>query len=164
MPRGPHLTLRRAGVLLAVLLVSGCGGPTVVHTEKLSDADQKSCDAFVDALPDTLSHLDREQAGTTAGAAAAYGDPPIIITCGVPEPDGFAEGAPCESVSGVDWFVPAEEYTDEPVPVTLTSAWTRPRVEVRIPDDYWPAATAAATGVLSPIVKDHLDVVGHCRA
>lgn len=85
-----------------------------------------------------------------------------MITCGVDEPAEFAAGAPCESVAGIDWFVPAETYGDEPVDVVMTSAWSRPRVRVEIPDDYWPEATAAATGVLSPIVKETLDSVGRC--
>lgn len=116
----------------------------------------------MDDLPSTLSDLDRVDVDPADAPGAAYGDPPIVITCGVDQPEGYGAGAPCESVGGVDWFLPADEYGDTPREIVLTSAWSRPRVEVRIPEDYWPEATAAATGVLSPVVERHLRIVGHC--
>jgi hypothetical protein len=165
LPGRPHLTVRRARHLLpALVLLAACGGPVEIEAPELSAADEAACADFVGDLPDTLSDLDPVETEPEGAPGAAYGDPPIVITCGVDEPAGFAEGAPCESVDGVDWFVPAELYGDEAVDVTLTSAWSRPRVEVRIPSDYWPVATAAATGVLSPLVRQHLEIVGHCSA
>lgn len=154
----------RAGALVALLLIllAGCGGPPEIEAPDLSEADAEACADFVDALPETLSDLDRVDVEPADAPGAAYGDPAIVITCGVDEPADFAKGAPCESVAGIDWFVPAETYGDEPVEVVMTSAWSRPRVRVEIPDDYWPEATAAATGVLSPIVKETLDSAGRC--
>lgn len=146
----------------ALLLLTACGGPPQIESGDLSEDDAAACRELVADLPDTLSDLPRERVEPEDALGAAYGDPAVVVTCGVGEPAGFAEGAPCESVDGVDWFVPAELYGDEPVEMTLTSAWSRPRVRVEIPADYWPEATAAATGVLSPIVADHLRVVGEC--
>ncbi|GAA3806434.1 DUF3515 domain-containing protein [Nocardioides panacisoli] len=154
---------RAALLLLPLLLVSACGGPVQIDAGDLSDADAKACAAFVDELPETLDDLDRVDVQPAGAPGAAYGDPAIVITCGVGQPDGYHAGASCESVAGVDWFVPDGEYTDHAIDVTLTSAWSRPRVEVQIPKDYWPEATAAATGVLSPIVEKHMETVGHCQ-
>jgi hypothetical protein len=161
---GRFATSSTTGILLAVLaLCAACGGPVRIDTGDLSDAAAKACAAFVDDLPKTLDDLDRVDVEPADAPGAAYGDPAIVVTCGVGQPAGYHAGASCESVAGVDWFVPDGEYTDHPIDVTLTSAWSRPRVEVQIPDDYWPEGTAAATGVLSPIVKEHMQTVGHCQ-
>jgi hypothetical protein len=91
-----------------------------------------------------------------------YGDPPISVACGVAEPEGFGPGASCEIANDARWYIPAEQYGDEPREITLTAAWSRPRVQVVIPADYWPDATAAVMARLAPLVRDLRTVGGTC--
>lgn len=151
---------RRSAALIGLLLLSACGGPVEVDVPDLDAGDAAACAAFADALPDTLADEDRADVEPADAPAAAYGEPPIVVTCGVDEPDGFGPGASCEIANDVRWFIPSEQYGDEPRDLTLTTAWNEPRVEVRIPADYWPNATPAVTASLAEAVAEHLRFTG----
>ncbi|WP_183095682.1 DUF3515 family protein [Nocardioides stalactiti] len=161
MPRGAHLRLVVAGLLTGPLLLTSCG-PVEVDVPDLDGADADACAAFADDLPDTLADEDRVEIEPADAPAPAYGDPAIVVTCGVDEPEGFGPGASCEIADGARWYIPADQYGDEPREITLTSAWSRPRVRVVIPDDYWPDASAAVMAELAPLVLDLRDVGGEC--
>lgn len=86
-----------------------------------------------------------------------------MVSCGAEEPDGFAPGAPCEVAEGVRWYIPVDQFGDEPRDLTITAAWDRPRVEVTVPADYWPEGGAAVMAVLAPLVEEHLrHLPGEC--
>ena len=152
--------MARAGLLAGLLLLTACGGPVEVDVPDLDAEDAHACAAFVDDLPDTLAGEKPVDIEPADAPAAAYGDPPIIVTCGVDEPDGFGLGASCEIANDVRWYIPSEQYGDEPRDLTLTAAWNEPRVEVQIPEDYWPDASPAVMASLAPAVRQHLRFTG----
>jgi hypothetical protein len=78
----------------------------------------------------------------------------------VPKPAGFDQVSSCQHVNGVDWFVPQSQQTGEPTDITMTTVGRRPDVEVLLPKDYWPPATAMAD--LAKVVKAHLREVRPC--
>ena len=78
------------------------------------------------------------------------------------EPAGFDLTASCESVDGVGYYIPDEQYDDQELDLTLTAAGYRPRVEVVVPADYRPNAAPAAMAVLAPLVKEHLTLADDC--
>lgn len=161
MPRRPHLRL--AGLALPLtLLAAGCGGPVRVDVPELSDADRAACDAFAADLPDTLYDEERVDVEPADAPAAAYGDPAIVVRCGVAKPEGFDLTASCESANGVGYYIPDEQYDDQDLDLTLTAAGYRPRVEVTIPARYRPNAGPAAMAVLAPLVMKHLTLVDDC--
>lgn len=151
-------------LLLTVLLPAlvACGGPVEVDVPELSSDDRAACTAFAEALPDTLAEQDRVEVEPADAPAAAYGDPAIVVRCGVPEPEGFDLTASCETANGVGYYIPDEQYADQELDLTLTAAGYRPRVEVRVPADYRPNAGPAAMAVLAPLVKEHLTLVDDC--
>lgn len=153
---------RTAALLLLVPALAACGGPVDVDVPEMSDADRATCDAFTAALPATLAEQEREEVEPSDVPAAAYGDPAIVVRCGVPEPDGFDLTASCEQADGVGYFIPDEQYDDQGLDLTITAAGYRPRVEVVVPAEYRPNAAPAAMAVLAPLVKEHLTLVDDC--
>jgi hypothetical protein len=133
-----------------------------VDVPKLSAADEAACDAFAADLPATLYDEKRVDIEPADAPAAAYGDPAIVVRCGVGTPEGFDETASCESANGVGYYIPDEQYTDQDLDLTLTTAGYRPRIEVTIPARYRPNAGPAAMAVLAPLVKQHLTLVDDC--
>ncbi len=74
--------------------------------------------------------------------AAAWGDPAIVLRCGVPTPDGSDEFAVCQETNGVGWFVPEDQIEDQGADVVMTTIGFEPNVEVLVPADYRPPAAA----------------------
>lgn len=156
--------LRTGGVVAcAALLVAltGCG-PVELPTPDLDEADAATCAALVADLPDTLageSPVDTEPEGAPG---AAYGDPPIVVSCGAPEPEDFRETADCLVVNDVGWFVPPAQDADNEADLVLTSAGYEPRLRVDVPAEYRPEGSAAVLAELASVVSEHLDLVERC--
>lgn len=156
-PRG-HV----AALVLACALLSGCGGPIEVDAPDVSGADLEACSAFAADLPASLAEMDRVEIEPADALAAAYGDPAIVVRCGVPVPEGFDLTASCETANGVGYFIPDEQYTDQGLDIVLTTAGYEPRVEVHVPAKYRPNAVPAAMAALAPLVKANLTLVDDC--
>lgn len=154
---------RRVAALAATgLLVAACGGPVEVDVPELTKSEQSMCDALAADLPDTFAEQARTEIEPTNAPAAAYGDPAIVVTCGVATPTGFDLTAACETADGVGFYIPDEQYDDQELDVTLTAAGYLPRVQATIPAQYRPNAVAAAMSALAPLVKAHLTLVEPC--
>jgi hypothetical protein len=130
--------------------------PVEIESYDLDAADRAACEAFVADLPDDA-------------LGAAYGDPEITVTCGIPVPDAFDQTSSCLVVDGVGWYVPDGSDDDRGVAVRLSTPGFRPVVEVVVPSDYRPAdrslgddTTAAAIATLTPLVREHLTLVKRC--
>lgn len=123
-----------AGVGASVLLlaVAGCGSIRVDGDGPDDPQAQASCRALVEALPERVDGLARV---TTSGNeyAAAWGDPPVVLRCGVPEPAGLTPVSRCERVADVDWFAPEAQSEDQSSAVVLTTVGRDPRVELYLP-------------------------------
>ena len=89
------------------------------------------------ALP---AHVSDQSRRHTSGSplGAAWGDPAIVLRCGVGAPEGYEPGSPCQRVNGVDWFVPEDQIEDQGSDVLLTTIGRSPAVEVAVPSDYRP--------------------------
>ncbi|TNM42858.1 DUF3515 domain-containing protein [Nocardioides albidus] len=161
MPRRPHLS-RVALLLPLTVLVAACGGPVEVEVPRLSAADRAACEDFAADLPGTLADEKRVEIDPDDAPAAAYGDPAIVVRCGVATPKGFDLAASCESANGVGYYIPEEQYDDQDLDLTVTAAGYRPRVEVTIPARYRPNAGPAAMAVLATPIKEHLTLVDDC--
>jgi predicted small lipoprotein YifL len=147
---------RAPAALLALAVLTGCGGgPVELDGAAPPQSARERCRAFLDGLPATLADQPRREVNPEDGWGAAYGDPPIVVRCGVPIPATYDETAVCTNVNGVDWFIPMEQLeADDPGSYTMTTVNRTPRVEAVLPVDYFPPATAMAD--LTAPVDAHL--------
>lgn len=126
-----------------MVLLAGCGGGSVdIDAPELQGPAAQACGRLVDALPDSVSDQPRRQLEPGQEYAAAWGDPPIVLTCGVPEPEGFDRFAICQETNGVGWFVPEEQIVDQSADVEMTTIGFEQNVEVVVPAQYRPPAAA----------------------
>ena len=126
----------------AALLLGACGfGAVDVPASSPQPGTHGDCATLVADLPDVVEGdgcdgvLERRDlAGQTPGAAA-WGQPPIILRCGVAPPAGIDPTQAVLEVAGVGWSaVPGHGGT-------FFYALDRAAiVEVAIPDDYAPEA------------------------
>jgi len=123
-----------AGVVVGSLL--GCGiGAVEIDEHAVARGAQQACDELMGALPDVVDDAVRRDVEPAQPGVAAWGQPPIILRCGVGEPTGLDPTLAVLDVSGVGWRSLDGEggtffYTDDRVAV----------VEVAIPNDYAPEA------------------------
>ena len=85
----------------------------------------------------------RERRETDAQSTAAWGDPPVLLRCGVEPPGPTTD--PCLTVEGVDW-VARESGTA----VVFTSFGRRPALEVSVPRG-GPTGADAVLAALAPL-------------
>ncbi len=136
-----------ARLALLGLLVSGCGGGAVevgdaARPGELGGSRSRGCVALLDALPDTVDGLQQRDVQPTDAYAAAWGDPPVVLRCGVGRPAGFNAVSSCQITNGVAWFIPDSQITGRPEAITMTTIGRSPDVEVRLPVESFPPAGA----------------------
>ncbi len=142
-------------------VLSGCGSDEIdVPATKVSADDAARCRALVDALPATVA--DQKRRATTGNAfSAAWGDPAIVLRCGVGVPRDYDKFAACQRADGVDWFVPESVMADQRADVVMTTLGRSPRVEVTVPADYRP--TLAPMTDLATAIKEATREVSPCE-
>ena len=128
MSRRQPLTLA-AGGLLVGLALAGCGRGVDVAPVPADPA----CPAIVAALPDRIAGQARRD--TAAAGAAAWGDPAIVLRCGVAMPAAYTPTSQLLDVDGIAWLT--EEDGDG---ARFTSVRTSPRIEVTVPTAQEPAS------------------------
>lgn len=117
------------------------------------------------ALPPTL---DGQPRVTSTGSrfAAAWGNPAIIVRCGVPEPRSFVpvQGSPCQTVNGIDWYlnsdVPTASTSDQAI--VVVTVYRKPAIEVSVPASYGTQGPSTAMALLTDVVRAHTTVSAHC--
>ncbi|MDQ3988539.1 MAG: DUF3515 domain-containing protein [Actinomycetota bacterium] len=126
-----------AAVLLASVLVRGQGpGPLPLAAVPAPEATSRDCTALVAALPEDIEtgendagtgQLDRRPIADPAPAGtAAWGDPPVVLRCGLGRPAELTVSSRLLAVSGVQFLeIPGPGATswvvvDRPVYVALT--------------------------------------------
>jgi hypothetical protein len=118
--RRPHLTVL-AGALLLLAACSSAPGPA-------PRANEPACTKALDAAPATV--LDQQRAALGVKGALAWGDPQIVLRCGLAPL--VPTTAQCLTVNDQDWVL-ADENAD---PLVFTSFGTDPAVEVSVPRSY----------------------------
>jgi hypothetical protein len=123
----PRLTTAAAtaGVALLVVLPGCTGGGDAL--EAAPAGGRAECAGVVDRLPERL--LDEARVSVEAAGVAAWGDPAIVLRCGVPVPGPTSD--PCLTVDDVDWL-----YRDDDGDARFVSYGRDPAVEVTVPEGY----------------------------
>jgi hypothetical protein len=153
-----------AGVVLSclcALVLAGCGSDTVeVDHFPVTAAGREGCPALIGALPGHVSDQARRRVSGSS-YAAAWGDPPIVLRCGVGRPAGLNRFSACQTANGIDWFVPNRAFEDQQADVVMTTVYREPAVQVHLPAQYRPPVAAMAD--LTRTIRQHTKALGHCR-
>ncbi|WP_235562044.1 DUF3515 domain-containing protein, partial [Marmoricola sp. Leaf446] len=123
----------------------GVEAPPRRSDDALPAAERRACERLVADLPDAVGDQPREEV-TGDELAAAWGDPPVVLRCGVGSPADFTPLSTCQEINGVLWFVPEGQITDQSADVVATSMGSLPRVEVAVP-----AALRPPQGILTDL-------------
>ncbi|WP_233491695.1 DUF3515 domain-containing protein [Blastococcus sp. TBT05-19] len=107
----------------------------------MTPAAEASCPALMENLPFELAGEPSRKVQSDTLHVYAWGEPPVVLRCGVERPVGWTVGASAIQINGVQWYVD----TADPE----TTVWTvvdRPvYVEVRLPADVDSAPVTALT-------------------
>ncbi len=145
------------------LLAAGCGkDPVSIPTLRLTAADQAVCQRLVDALPDELGGQSRRKTQPAEALAGAWGDPAIVVQCGVGVPSELTRTSHCLVADGVGWFVPQDQVDDDSADAVLSTVGYRPALQLTVPAKYRGSHLAAAEVELAPLVKRYLTKVRRC--
>jgi uncharacterized protein DUF3515 len=110
-----------AAIGVAAALTSACGGDSI---EAAADGGSPACSALVARLPDSV--LDRDRRSLDVAGAARWGDPAVVLRCGVPAPGPTTEH--CMTVDDVDWVL-----VDDRHDFRFLTYGREPAVEVTVP-------------------------------
>jgi hypothetical protein len=150
------VTHRGAGlVAAALLLLGGCGSGVLVDAYPTEPGSDAVCGPLLADLPPTVDGLERRDLDQDV-PAAAWGDPPVVLRCGVPTPEAFGPTSRCDVVDGVDWF--SERTADG---VLLTTVGRAANVSVDVPAVHDPAADVLVD--LAETIELHVPVERRCR-
>jgi len=135
--------------LLAAALLAACSSAQIPSSDP-SPSDQAACRSLVAGLPNTL---DGDENSGRSDYAAAWGDPRIVLRCGVSTPAGYRPDSEMVVVNGVSWF--GEE---QPKGYLFTAVGRTPLVEVYVPDSHQPEVNPLVD--LAPAMSQHTKVTG----
>ncbi|MEO3749803.1 DUF3515 domain-containing protein [Streptomyces sp. B6B3] len=133
-------TARRAPLALSLALaLAACagGGPDVEVPTPKGEAAQ-ACRELAPELPRQAGEQERRTLDQDTPYAAVWGDPAIVLRCGVGRPEVITPGSDAYvlspdsiEVNGVSWLI--EEEADG---LRCTTTGREVFVEVTVPDDY----------------------------
>ncbi len=118
----------------ALLLLSGCGGG--LYDFATAPGTSESCRSLVSSLPTTVA--DQQSTPVDSPRVAAWGDPRIVLRCGVQPPAELEPTSRCDDVDGIGWFTQKRDGGGR----LFTTIGRDPDVSVEVPADYQPAGTA----------------------
>lgn len=146
-------------------MLSGCGTNTVaIPYYSTSAAVTKTCQAIIKDLPTEVFHEQRVKS-TGSPLGAAWGDPAIVMRCGVPTPSAFNAYSSCHTVDGIDWFLegqpPAQGDSSDEL-LTVTTVYRNAAIELVVPASYGTQAVGTSMAQFSDVIKKHTTASKHC--
>jgi hypothetical protein len=135
-------------LICVCLTLGGCqAGEVQVDTYPTTKGSRVDCMGLLDDLPPTVAGQPRRLVkGRVAGA---WGDPPIVLRCGVEKPEALRPTSTCHEIDGVGWL--AEKQSDG---YLFTTIGRRLYVSLEVPAEYQPAADALTD--VADLVSRHL--------
>jgi hypothetical protein len=106
------VTVIIAVIVLAAIInsrpVSTAADPLAVSSVDAPGASTAACTSLMAALPDPLGQLPRRQLvqgdDPLLAGVAAWGEPAVVLRCGLPTPAELTCAAPVQVVDGVAWL------------------------------------------------------------
>ncbi len=138
--------LAAAAVLLSL---TGCSrGLAVPLPDPLPEgAGAYACANFKSSLPDEVVGQTVTATDPRSSFVSAWGDPAIVVRCGVPTPAALGPTSQLVTVDGIDWLPEQLENG-----YLFTTVGRELNIEVSVPDAYSPEADALVD--ISPAVAD----------
>ena len=99
------------------------------------------CEAVMRALPLELAGEQSRRVDSDSPFVYAWGEPPVVLVCGVDRPTGWTVGASAIQINGVQWYVD----TSDPESTLWTTVDRPVYVEVRLPAGVDSAPVTALT-------------------
>jgi hypothetical protein len=122
--------------------------PVQVDTPQVTPAADLACPVLMGQLPLELAGESSRLVDSASPYAYAWGDPAVVLICGVDLPAGYVVGAATLLISGVEWFVD----TSDPDVVVWTTVDRNVPVQVRVPA----STDSASVTALCPIIATAL--------
>jgi hypothetical protein len=116
-----------------------------VPTPPVTAEATRSCPALLQALPTRLVDEPARRVRSVSPYVRAWGDPAVVLVCGVQRPARFTVGAALIQIDGVQWFVD----TSDPNTVVWTAVDRPVYVQVRVPASTDSASVTELTAPLS---------------
>ena len=134
---------------------------TAPRSDDLSPRRAATCETLLADLPSTLDDQPRRPITPPDVLAAAWGDPAIVVRCGVGPPRELDRVSECVLVDDVAWFFPGNDLVDPDGPEVVFSVVKRlVVVEVTRAASYGPPAEVLAD--LSGPVAANVPERGRC--
>jgi hypothetical protein len=100
-----------------------------------------SCPALMSSLPLELTGEPSRRVQSDSPFAYAWGDPAIVLVCGVDRPAGYTVGVSAIQINGVQWYVD----TDDPDTTVWTTVDRPVYVQISLPASVDSAPVTALT-------------------
>ncbi len=97
------------------------------------------CSDLNAALPDRVDEAERRPTDPVSALTAAWGDPTVVLRCGVERPSGLSATSHLETINGVDWLL-----VERPGERVFTAVGREFYVELTVPAGYEPQVGPAA--------------------
>jgi hypothetical protein len=122
--------------------------PVEVDTPEVTPAADLACPVLMGQLPLELAGETSRLVDSDTPFAYAWGDPAVVLVCGVDPAAGYVVGASTIVISGVEWFVD----TSDPDLVVWTTVDRIVPVQVRVPA----STDSASVTALCPVIATAL--------
>jgi hypothetical protein len=145
----PRVAIAIGGVaVLAAILFA------VWHDDRADEATvpsdpaiEATCKDLLSRLPDTVAGQRESDVSDPDTAVKTWGEPPIVLRCGVSKPAALSPTSQCLAVNDIDWFASAGgQEVDLAKPpagtVDFTTVGRTVNVQVSVPDKWSPASDA----------------------
>ena len=136
------------------MLVAGCGDrvpdPVQVEPPTPEAAARQVCAQLVPALPDRVDDGERRATGPENPLTAAWGDPALVLRCGVERPAGLSPTSEILEVEGVEWFL-----VESDAGFTFTTVGRTASVELLVPTSVDRTAATAPLVDLAAAIARH---------
>jgi hypothetical protein len=143
-----------AGVAAAVAVLAACSGPVDLTAPTPQANARTICRDLISHTPDVVDGQKRREIAHPSPYTAAWGDPAITLSCGVPKPEALNAASECFEVNGVGWF--SEKQADG---YRFTTIGRKVYAQVMVPKKYVPSDPLVD---LSKAISDQLPVVQPC--
>lgn len=164
MSGGAHLNAGRGVVAglaaCCVIGLTGCGSDTDVPDFPVAAAQRASCRTLLERLPTHVAD-EAKRPSTGSAFAAVYGDPAIVVRCGVGYPKDYATD-PCVTRNGIGWSIPLAQTEDNGSDVMMTLAHRTPVLQVFLPKGYRPNGPSEVMADLDQTVRTLTTARGRC--
>ena len=132
--------------LVAVLALAGCTAAPAVRVDP-PGGPGTGCAALARALPDGLDGRDRRDVAPASRRTAAWGDPAVVLRCGVARPPGLT-GSEVVEVERVAWVLAESGQA-----YVFTTTGPTTYVELRVPRSTPRERATAPLVDLAPAVR-----------